>query len=136
MEEVEVIQSLSGCTLEEAKSAFETFKTIVDAVDHLLPPPVKPADKHIPEKPSTQSHMDAEQALRCAEGRKLMDALTVTSVYHPKIQPVQSVEEVGMQALRSGRGEHALLEPAGTYQEELDSPEQTSQLVLQSEVLH
>ena len=37
MEEVEVIQSLSGCTLEEAKSAFETYKTIVDAVDHLLP---------------------------------------------------------------------------------------------------
>jgi len=135
MEEVDVIQSLTGCTLEEAKSAFETYKTIVNAVDHLLPPPVKPADKHIP-KSSTRPHMDAEQTLRCAEGRKLMDALTVTSVYHPKIQPAQSVEEVGMQALRSGRIEHAPPEPAATYQEQLDSPEQTFQPLLQSEALH
>lgn len=127
MEEIGVIQSLTGCTLEEAEHAFDTYKTILDAVDHILPQPVKPADKHIPTKPVSVAHMDAEQVLRCAEGRKLMDALTVTSVYHPKIQPAPSVEEVGMQALRSGRGEHALLEPAETYQEQLDSPEQIFQ---------
>jgi len=135
MEEIGVIQSLTGCTLEEAEHAFDTYKTILDAVDHLLPISLKPADKHIP-KPVSVAHMDAEQVLRCAEGRKLMDALTVSSVYHPKIQPALSVEEVGMQALRSSRVEHALPEPAETYQEQLDSPEQTSQPLLQSEAPH
>jgi hypothetical protein len=133
MEEVEVIQSLTSCTFDEARHAFSVYKTVIDAVDSLLPKPVKPADKYIPEKPATVPHMDAEQAARCADGRKLMDALTVTSVYHPKIQPAQSVEEVGMQALRLRHDAISPSGPAVLCQEELDSPEQTAQLPPQSE---
>lgn len=132
MEEIAVIQSLTSCTLEEATLAFSQYKTVVDAVDHILPRPVKPADKHIPTV-ATASHLDSEQAARCESGRRLMDALTVTSAYHPKTQPAQSVEEVGMQALRLGLDTPDPAEPAARAQEQLDSPEQTVQPDLQSD---
>jgi len=134
MDEVAVIQSLTSCTLEEATRAFSQYKTVVDAVDHLLPASTKPADKHIPTV-AFATHLDPEQAARCESGRKLMDALTVSSVYHPQIQPSPSVEEVGMQALRLGHDETAPSAPAVPCQEQLDSPVQTPPPETQSDSL-
>jgi len=89
MTDVEMVQSLAGCTAEQAQLSLNEFGTVEAAVDALLSKPVVSGQKYIP---SVQKivHNDPEQEERCAAGRMLMDKLTaVSSAAHSKIRSGQ-----------------------------------------------
>jgi len=84
-----MVQSLAGCTAEQAQLSLNEFGTVEAAVDALLSKPVVSGQKYIP---SVQKivHNDPEQEERCAAGRMLMDKLTaVSSAAHSKIRSGQ-----------------------------------------------
>ena len=84
-----MIQSLAGCTAEQAQLALNEFTTVEAAVDALLLKPVVSGQKYIPTVQKV-AHNDPEQEARCATGRMLMDKLTaVSSAAHSKIRSGQ-----------------------------------------------
>jgi hypothetical protein len=98
MTDVDMIQSLAGCTLEEAERSLEEFKTVEAAVDALLTRPVTSGSKYIPQPRKIDSGTTPEQEAICALGRALMDKLTaVSSAAQTKIQSGQTLAEDAVQ---------------------------------------
>lgn len=92
MTDVDMIQSLAGCTLEQAEISLKEYGSVEAAVDALLSKPTVSGEKYIVPVPK-KTHYDAEQEERCAAGRKIMDKLTaVSSAAHSKIRSGQSLE--------------------------------------------
>ena len=83
-----MIQQMTGCSEEEAKTALLNHETVLDAIESLIPAnPVNSGAKYIPPKPTIQNGLDEEQAAICARGRWLQDKVNaVFSVAHSKIQ--------------------------------------------------
>jgi len=92
MTDVDMIQSLAGCTLEQAEISLNEYGSVEAAVDALLTRPTVSGEKYIvpvPKKP----HHEPEQEERCASGRAIMDKLTaVSSAAHSKIRSGQPLE--------------------------------------------
>jgi hypothetical protein len=92
MTDLDMIQSLSGCTLEQAEVSFKEYGSVEAAVDALLSKPTVSGEKYIVPVPK-KTHHDPEQEERCALGRAMMDKLTaVSSAAHSKIRSGQSLE--------------------------------------------
>ena len=92
MTDVDMIQSLTGCTLEQAQTSFNEYGSVEAAVDALLIRPTVSGQKYIVPVPK-KIHHDPEQEERCASGRAIMDKLTaVSSAAHSKIRSGQSLE--------------------------------------------
>jgi hypothetical protein len=92
MTDVQNIQSLAGCTEEQAIAALQEHGSVIAAVDALLPKTTVSGAKYIPSVAKTTHETDPEQELRCATGRALMDKITaVTSAAHSKIRSGQSL---------------------------------------------
>ena len=87
------IMSLVGCTEEEARSAFDTYKDVVLAVDSLMIVPDTPGQKYIPKKPVINRMMTEEQEARCDRGRKVCDSINAVrkSAFHSSKPQVESV---------------------------------------------
>ena len=83
-----MVQQMTGCSEEEAKTALLNHETVLDAIESLIPAnPVNSGAKYIPPKPTIDTGMDEEQAAICARGRWLQDKVNaVFSVAHSKIQ--------------------------------------------------
>ena len=83
-----MVQQMTGCSEEEAKTALLNHETVLDAIESLIPAnPVNSGAKYIPPKPTIQTGMDEEQTAICARGRWLQDKVNaVFSVAHSKIQ--------------------------------------------------
>jgi len=74
MDDVSMVQHMTGCTREEANRALLMHETVVDAIVALTPAnPVTSGAKYIPAKPTIDTGMDPEQAALCARGRWLQD---------------------------------------------------------------
>ena len=100
MTDVDMIQSLAGCTTERAEIALRELKTVEAAVDSLLEMPVVSGSKHIPTPREIDRGMTAEQEQICATGRALMDKRTsVASAAHSKIRSGQSLAGGAVQAV-------------------------------------
>ena len=86
MDDVTMVQQMTGCTREEAEKALTSHETVIDAIAALIPEnPVASGHKYIPAKPKINTGMDAEQTALCARGRWLQDKVNaVTSVAHSK----------------------------------------------------
>lgn len=92
MTDVDMIQSLTGCTLEQAEISLKEYGSVESAVDGLLIRPTVSGEKYIVPVPK-KTHHDPEQEERCANGRAMMDKLTaVSSAAHSKIRSGQSLE--------------------------------------------
>jgi formylmethanofuran dehydrogenase subunit E len=92
MTDVDMIQSLTGCTLEQAEISLKEYGSVEAAVDALLIRPTVSGEKYIVAVPK-KIHHDPEQEERCANGRAMMDKLTaVSSAAHSKIRSGQSLE--------------------------------------------
>ena len=88
MDDATMVQQMTGCSQEEAKTALLNHETILDAIESLIPAnPVISGAKYIPPKPTIDHGLDEEQAAICARGRWLQDKVNaVFSVAHSKIQ--------------------------------------------------
>ena len=88
MDDATMVQQMTGCSEEEAKTALLNHETVLDAIESLIPAnPVNSGAKYIPPKPTINTGMDEEQAAICARGRWLQDKVNaVFSVAHSKIQ--------------------------------------------------
>lgn len=88
MDDATMVQQMTGCSEEEAKTALLNHETVLDAIESLIPAnPVNSGAKYIPPKPTIDTGMDEEQAAICARGRWLQDKVNaVFSVAHSKIQ--------------------------------------------------
>ena len=88
MDDATMIQQMTGCSEEEAKTALLNHETVLDAIESLIPAnPVISGAKYIPPKPTIDHGLDEEQAAICARGRWLQDKVNaVFSVAHSKIQ--------------------------------------------------
>jgi hypothetical protein len=83
-----IVCELTGCTIDEANAALDTWKDdVIAAIDSLLTKPVVSGERFIPSKPKLNSGMSEEQEDRCKRGRELQDKVNaVFSVAHSKIQ--------------------------------------------------
>jgi hypothetical protein len=83
-----MVQQMTGCSEEEAKTALLNHETVLDAIESLIPAnPVNSGAKYIPPKPVINNGLNEEQAAICARGRWLQDKVNaVFSVAHSKIQ--------------------------------------------------
>jgi len=100
MTDVDMIQSLAGCTLEQAEISLKEYGSIEAAVDGLLSKPTVSGEKYIVPVPK-KIHHEPEQEERCALGRAMMDKLTaVSSAAHSKIRSGQSLEGDAVQQLQ------------------------------------
>ena len=103
MDDVTMVQQMTGCTREEANRALLMHETVVDAIAAIIPAnPVTPGNKYIPAKPKIDTGMDAEQIALCERGRWLQDKVNaVFSVGHSKTlsvpQAVQALPELAEQ---------------------------------------
>jgi hypothetical protein len=86
MDDITMVQQMTGCTREEAEKALVSHETVLDAIEALIPAnPVASGAKYIPPKPKVDHGMDEEQAALCARGRWLQDKVNaVFSVAHSK----------------------------------------------------
>ena len=86
MDDITMVQQMTGCTREEAEKALVAHETVLDAIEALIPAnPVTSGAKYIPPKPKVDHGMDEEQAAICARGRWLQDKVNaVFSVAHSK----------------------------------------------------
>jgi len=98
MDDITMVQQMTGCTREEAEKMLITHETVLDAIEALMPEnPVISGAKYIPPKPKVDHGMDEEQAAICARGRWLQDKVNaVFSVAHSKTleqPPPESVQQ-------------------------------------------
>ena len=86
MDDVTMVQHMTGCTRDEAEKALVAHETVLDAIEALIPAnPVTSGAKYIPSKPKIDHGMNEEQAALCARGRWLQDKVNaVFSVAHSK----------------------------------------------------
>jgi len=84
---IDTVMSLTNCTREEAEGALTIYGgDMIKAMDLLFKKPVVAGDKHIPIPPKADTGQDEEQKALCAQGRELMDKLSVVfSGAHRKI---------------------------------------------------
>ena len=104
MDDAIMIQQMTGCSEEEAKTALLNHESVLDAIESLIPAnPVNSGAKYIPPKPTIQNGLDEEQAAICARGRWLQDKVNaVFSVAHSKIQeqsPQVSEQQTSLSAV-------------------------------------
>ena len=87
MDAIETIMSFTNCTHEEAVGAMAIYGgDMIKAMDLLFKKPVVTGEKHIPSPPKVDTGQTEEQKALCAQGRDLMDKLTVVfSGAHRKI---------------------------------------------------
>jgi hypothetical protein len=87
MDAIETIMSFTNCTHEEAVGAMAIYGgDMIKAMDLLFKKPVVTGEKHIPAPPRVETGQTEEQKALCAQGRDLMDKLTVVfSGAHRKI---------------------------------------------------
>jgi len=87
MDAIETIMSFTNCTHEEAVGAMAIYGgDIIKAMDLLFKKPVVTGEKHIPSPPKVDTGQTEEQKALCAQGRDIMDKLTVVfSGAHRKI---------------------------------------------------
>lgn len=87
MDAIETIMSFTNCTQEEAVGAMAIYGgDMIKAMDLLFKKPVVTGEKHIPAPPKVDTGQTEEQKALCAQGRDLMDKLTVVfSGAHRKI---------------------------------------------------
>lgn len=105
MTDVDMIQSLAGCTLEQAEISLKEYGSIESAVDALLSKPSVSGEKYITPVPK-KLHNDPEQEERCASGRAIMDKLTaVSSAAHSKIRSGQPLEGGAVQPVQQNPSE-------------------------------
>ena len=131
MDDVSMVQHMTGCTREEANRALLMHETVVDAIVALTPAnPVTSGAKYIPAKPTIDTGMDPEQAALCARGRWLQDKVNaVVSVAHSKTLSDPSVAQASVPPAAAAVVPVAA-EPSGSSP---DSHEQTAQPTPQSE---
>ena len=100
MDDVTMVQQMTGCTREEANRALLMNESVVDAIAAIIPEnPVTAGNKYIPAKPKINTGMDAEQAALCERGRWLQDRVNaVFSVAHSKTLPDQPAEQSSLQS--------------------------------------
>ena len=86
MDDVTMVQQMTGCTRDEAEKALVAHETVLDAIEALIPAnPVTSGARYIPPKPKVDHGMNEEQAALCARGRWLQDKVNaVFSVAHSK----------------------------------------------------
>ena len=86
MTDAYIVQSLTGCSLEEAEEAlYKSRNDVVTAVDSFIVKPIVSGEKFIPEKPKIDTGMTIEQEALCKKGRWLQDQVNaVYSVAHSK----------------------------------------------------
>lgn len=84
---IETIMSFTNCTREDAVGALAIYDgDMLKAIDVLFKKPVVTGEKHIPTAPKADTGQDEEQKALCAQGRDLMDKLSVVfSGAHRKI---------------------------------------------------
>jgi hypothetical protein len=84
---IETVMSFTNCTREEAVGALAIYGgDMIKAMDLLFKKPVVTGEKHIPPPPKVETGQTEEQKALCAQGRDLMDKLTVVfSGAHRKI---------------------------------------------------
>ena len=87
MDAIETIMSFTNCSHEEAVGALAIYGgDMIKAMDLLFKKPVVTGEKHIPSPPKVDTGQTEEQKALCAQGRDLMDKLTVVfSGAHRKI---------------------------------------------------
>ena len=87
MDAIETIMSFTNCTREEAVGAMAIYGgDMIKAMDLLFKKPVVTGEKHIPAAPKVETGQTEEQKALCAQGRDIMDKLTVVfSGAHRKI---------------------------------------------------
>lgn len=97
----DIVMELAGVPRDVAEDALFKYKDVVSAVDALLASPhVVSGSKFIPERPTIDSGLTAEQEDLCRRGRDLQDKVNaVFSVAHSQIRNQQvpsvlSIEEV------------------------------------------
>ena len=90
---VDTVRLFTNCTQEEAESALLKYNgSVYQAADSLMKTPEISGSKHIPKPREIDRGLSAEQEEMCANGRALMDKLTVvSSAAHSKIQSGQSL---------------------------------------------
>lgn len=106
--EIQVLMSFVNCTREEAVGALAIYGgDMLKAMDALFQKPVVSGEKHIPARPKVDTGQDEEQKALCAQGRDLMDKLSVVfSGGHRKIleqtppevaeaAPAEPIEQTG-----------------------------------------
>ena len=126
MDDVTMVQQMTGCTREEANRALLMNESVVDAIAAIIPEnPVTAGNKYIPVKPKVNTGMDAEQAALCERGRWLQDRVNaVFSVAHSKTLPDQSAQQSSM---LSAEAEAATLPVVAEVSESSQgNPEQTA----------
>jgi hypothetical protein len=87
MDPIETVVSFTNCTREEAVGSLAIYGgDVLKTVDALFQKPVVTGEKHIPPPPKVETGQTEEQKALCAQGRDLMDKLTVVfSGAHRKI---------------------------------------------------
>jgi len=122
MTDVDMIQSLAGCTLEQAEISLKEYGSIEAAVDALLSKPTVSGEKYIVPVPK-KTHHDPEQEERCALGRAMMDKLTaVSSAAHSKIRSGQPLEGGAVQQVPQDPSEQKHSSVQSVEQSVLDVP--------------
>ena len=100
--EVMLIMSLANVSEDVARKALDDHETVEEAIDALIPNPVTPGDKYIPQRPKIDTGMSAEQEELCLRGRWLQEKVNaVYSVAHSQTQtqpdlPALAASEVGL----------------------------------------
>ncbi len=133
------IMELTGC--RETQAIFALIGTggdIVEAIDRLLQKPVCKGDQYIPPKPKLDTGLSDEQKAMCERGRWLQSKVNeVVSVAHSKIRNQQvpsaeQTEELPVANLTLPTLQEVELQ--STTESQLDSHEQTTPQVVQSEL--
>ena len=124
MDDVTMVQQMTGCTREEANRALLMHETVVDAIAALIPEnPVVSGDKYVPAKPKVDNGLDAEQAALCERGRWLQSRVNaVFSVAHSKTLPDQPAAQSLLKSAEAAV-------PAAAAESE-SSPDSPAQIVL------
>lgn len=121
------IQSMTGCTREEADAAVQTYgDDLWLAIESLLPKSSATGNKYIPEKPRVDTGLSAEQQEICRKGRELQDKVNaVFSVAHSKTQTQPAQPDAVAQS--SPTSAAAVIAGSSSESLELDVHAKTSQ---------
>jgi len=129
---IETIVSFTNCTRQEAVGALAIYGgDMLKAIDALFKKPVVSGEKHIPPAPKVETGQDEEQKALCAQGRDLMDKLSVVfSGAHRKSLERSQPEVEGGDLAESAQGPATATQ---TTESQSDSPSQIPPPYSQSE---
>jgi len=128
---IETVMTFANCSREDAVGALAIYGgDMLKAIDALFQKPVVSGEKHIPPPPKVETGQTEEQKALCAQGRDLMDKLTVVfSGAHRKTLE-QTPPEAG--ALAPAEADQAQPSATNAPEPEQGSLAQTSQPYPQS----